>query len=325
MTVRIPAPTEEVVIRAWLAAGGAWPRGVERIGQRRSKKSFVYRLWGAGDEGLPVIAKLCRGPNAKNERRIYEEVLPQLEVPLLRFYGAVEQELGIWLFLEDGGATRCDLDLPEHRRLAGAWLARLHGAGSLIARPDLPDRGPAHHLALVRGNRRTILDNLGNPAFDDDHRGVLDRVLVVCDELESRWNEIEAVCAELPETFVHGDFCTKNLHVRRRGEGDEFFVMDWEMSGWGVPACDIWPHRKARRLPICDLGVYAETLRVYWPGLDERLLRRIVAVGQVFRNLNGVAWSSRDLRYAYPDKPIPSLRIYGHELDTALRETAWAA
>jgi hypothetical protein len=325
MTARIPAPEAEVVIDAWRETGGAAPEVVEQIGPRRSKKSFLYRLSGAGDGGHPVIAKLCRGPNAHNEQRIYEEVFPQLSVPLPRYYGSVERPLGLWLFLEDGGSTRCDSSIPAHRKLAARWLAGLHGAASRIPRPDLPDRGPAHHLELVRNGRRAITDNLGNPAFEDRHRAVLDTLLGRCDELEARWGEIEEACALLPRTLVHGDFCRKNLHVRQGPVGLEFFVMDWEMAGWGVPACDLWPVRRDPKLPICDVDAYGTALREYWPELDAELLRRIVGLGRIFRNLAAVGWSARDLPYRFPDKPIPSLRVYSDELGAALRETAWAA
>lgn len=325
MTVRIPAPKEEVVISAWIRTGGRVPTAVEQIGPRRSKKSFLYRLSGVGDGSSSVIAKLCRGPNARTEQRIYEEVLSRLDIPLPRYYGAVEEPLGLWLFLEDGGSTRCDPTIVEHRTVAARWLAGLHGAASRMPQPDIPDRGPAHHLELVRKGRRAILDNLGNPAFRAGHRAVLDRLLARCEELETRWKEIEEACAPLPSTLVHGDFCRKNLHVRARPGGLEFFAMDWEMAGWGVPACDLWPSRRAPHLPICDVESYGAALREYWPELGPSLLRRLVAVGRVFRNLCGVEWSARDLPYPYPDKPVPALRVYSDELGAALRETAWAA
>jgi aminoglycoside/choline kinase family phosphotransferase len=298
---------------------------VEQIGPRRSKKSCLYRLEGVGHGGRDVVAKLCRGPHARTELRIYEDVFPQLGIPLPRYYGSAEDSLGLWVFVEFGGSTRCDKSIPAHRVVAARWLASLHGAASGIDVSGLPDRGSAHHLELVRRGRRAILDNHANPAFDDGHRAVLDALLGHCDELETRWSEIEETCGVLPRTLVHGDFCSKNLHVRQGPGGLELFVMDWEMAGWGVPACDLWPVRRDPKLPICDVAAYGVALREYWPDLDPELLRRMVALGRVFRHLSAVGWSARDLPYRYPDKPIPALRIYSDELGAALRETAWAA
>ncbi|MEN8181696.1 MAG: aminoglycoside phosphotransferase family protein [Myxococcota bacterium] len=325
MSQRIQPPKDEVVIRAWLRTGGPAPTAVERIGPRRSKKSVLYRLHGAGEGGSPVVAKLCRGKHSHTEQRIYEDVLPQLGIPLPRYYGSVEEPEWLWLFMEDGGSNRCDPGIPEHRVLAARWLARFHGAASRIAGTDLPDRGPAHHLELLRKGRRAVLANLGNPAFDDGHRGVLESLLVECDALEARWEEIEEACGQLPRTLVHGDFCKKNLHIRSGPGGPEFFPMDWEMAGWGVPACDLWPSRREPKLPICDVAEYGAALREHWPDLEPSRLRGIVALGRVFRSLSSLVWVSGDLAYRYPDKPIPAIRIYRDEIGAALRETAWAA
>jgi len=282
-------------------------------------------LVGAGERGRSVVAKLCRGRHRHTEQRIYEDVLPRLRVPLPRFYGSVELADGIWLFLEDGGETRCDPEIPAHRALAARWLASLHGAASCGPFSDLPDRGPAHHLELLRSGRRAMLDNLANPAFDAGHRAVLDSFLGVCDELEARWREIEEVSVLLPRTLVHGDFCRKNLHIRSEAEGLEFFPMDWEMAGWGVPACDLIPCPRLKQRPICDLAVYGAAMREHWPKLDRSLLRRAVALGSVFRCLCGLNWTSVELPNRWPQRPILTLQVYRDELAAGLRGSAWTA
>ncbi len=321
MTLRIPPPSDEVVIRAWRRTGGPAPSAVEPLGSRRRKKSVLFRLVGVGEGGDSVVAKLCRGRNAGTERRIYEEVLPGLLIALPRFYGSLEEEEGIWLFLEDGGETRCDPLVAEHRLLAARWLAGLHSAGPRAPRPDLPDRGPAHYLRHLRSGRAAILGHLEQAAFDTETRALLESVVAHCDAAEARWGEIEAACAPLPRTLVHGDFCRKNLHVRERGGGLELFAMDWEMAGWGVPAADLWPTRRAR-LPLPDVAEYGAAIREHCPDFDPSLPRRLVGLGRVFRNLAGIEWASVDLPNVYQ---IPWLRIYRDELGAALRETGWAA
>lgn len=327
MSGRIPAPSDQVVTHAWLRTGGATPAAVEPVGKRRrkgSKKSVLYRLTGVGDGGAPVVAKLCRGRNAANERRIYEKVFPALAIPLPRFYGAVEQPEGVWLFLEDGGATRCDRFDPAHRAAAGRWLARLHAAGSCVPSSDLPDRGPAHYLECLRRGRSAIVESWKNPVFDATHRAVLDSTLARCNELEARWGEIEAACESLPRTLVHGDFCSKNLHIRSDAEGLELFAMDWEMAGWGVPAADLFPSRHPKP-PIPDVAAYGAVMRQSWPALDGAMLRRLLGLGRVFRTLAALDWVGSDLPLAFPETPIAMLRIYEGQLAAALREAEWLA
>ena len=51
--------------------------------QRVGRKSGVYRLEGAAEEGAAVIAKCSRRCTASVERIIYEQVLPRMDVPRL--------------------------------------------------------------------------------------------------------------------------------------------------------------------------------------------------------------------------------------------------
>ena len=57
MTRRVQVPRDEDVISAWLQTGGPAPSAVEPVGTRRSKKSVLFRLVGAGDGGRSVVAK----------------------------------------------------------------------------------------------------------------------------------------------------------------------------------------------------------------------------------------------------------------------------
>ncbi len=73
---------------------------------KETRRSRVYRLHGAGPRGAPVIAKLCTSAGVAIERAIYEDVLPNLPVTALRFYGLLEDSEGHWLFLEDSGSQK---------------------------------------------------------------------------------------------------------------------------------------------------------------------------------------------------------------------------
>src|SRR5947208_11232788 len=100
---------EHPAARAWreLRPGRDTPGRIETLHGRQSKawKRTVYRLAGVGPAGSAVIAKRCLAAQAAPERTLYEEVLPHLPVPVLRYYGFLGEPDGhfCWLFLEDAG------------------------------------------------------------------------------------------------------------------------------------------------------------------------------------------------------------------------------
>src|SRR5437899_1988833 len=55
-----------------------------------ARKPTVYRLEGAGPAGVAIIAKRSRASDARIERTVYEEILPNLKVPSLHYYGFLE-------------------------------------------------------------------------------------------------------------------------------------------------------------------------------------------------------------------------------------------
>src|SRR5881296_1146356 len=102
-------------VRAWatLKPPRVKPEAIETL--RLKNKSSVYRLVGVGDDGSSVIAKRCRASTASVERMMYEEFLPRLPLPSLRYYGHVDEPGGefCWLFLESA-------DGPEYVPGSGA-------------------------------------------------------------------------------------------------------------------------------------------------------------------------------------------------------------
>jgi len=118
---------------------------------KRGIKSQVYRLHGLLD-GSAMIAKRRPIDAARIERTVHEQILPDLPVPILRWYGFLEDEDAAfgWLFTEDAGdeaATR------SHDALIARWLGTVHAAGAERARRLLPERGAAQYLAQLRGPR----------------------------------------------------------------------------------------------------------------------------------------------------------------------------
>src|SRR5262245_21990154 len=64
----------------------------------------VYRLVGAGRAVPSLIAKHCSSETAEAERRVYDELLPELGLAALRSWGVLREPDGMsWLFVEDAG------------------------------------------------------------------------------------------------------------------------------------------------------------------------------------------------------------------------------
>ena len=295
------------------------PEGVELLARR--PHSTIYRLTGVGRDGAPVIAKLSPSSTATIERAVYEEVLAHVPVSSPRFYGLVAEGDGQdWLFVEDVGTERFSPESPAHRALAAQWLGRLHAtAAPLAATTRLPDRGPGHYLRHLRNGRRMIVDHLHDPTLSADDREVLLAVRRQCDRLESVWEEVERICADVPPTLVHGDLRPKNVRVRATERGTALLPIDWETAGWGVPAADLAPSRGLALQSQVDLEVYAARAQEYWPGVGTATLCRLVTVGGLFRRLAAVDWASDGLVHPWPQKSVAQLRVYQDELGQLTR------
>jgi ATP-binding cassette, subfamily B, bacterial len=323
---RVPVPCDPVnhpVVEAWrtIAPGRT---GVDRAACIRAKRSMeAYRL-ALLNGGTSVIAKRARRDALLRERTIYESVLPRLPVPALRYFGLVDAEDGEfgWLFIEDAGDDRCTL--PQHRRLVAQWLGTLHGAAAELDLPScLPERGPDHYLEHLLATYSTILDSFDNPALRAGDRDMLRALVSTCELIESGWSGVEAICRDLPRTFVHGDLADRHLRLRRDNAGPTIVAFDWELAGWGVPAADI--HVLVRGATRKDLSCYRSAISEYVGGLDDDGLQGLLLLGSGFRLLASADWASTHLPYSRPEYGVESLYLYEQPLRswaTALKSAA---
>jgi ATP-binding cassette subfamily B protein len=311
----VPVPCDPVdhpVVRAWRTI--APPRsGIDRVDRLRAKKKCeIYRL-ALGSGGTGVIAKRAPSEILAVERTIYESVLPRLPVPALRYFGFVsdEDERLAWLFIEDAGDD--PWSFAEHGPVAARWLGTLHGAAAeLDLAPSLPERGPAHYLEHLRAARTTIVEGFDNPALDTDGKATLRALISTSELIESNWSGIEAICADLPRTLVHGDLVARNLRLRRDDAGPAIVAFDWECSGFGVPAADTYEFGLGATRD--DLSCYRSTMSEYVGGVGEDELRALLLVGTGFRLLASVDWASRHLRHQWPERATETLRCYKRPL-----------
>jgi ATP-binding cassette, subfamily B, bacterial len=316
-------PVDHPVAAAWRTIASAGTR-IDRIDRLRAKeKAEIYRL-AVGNGATSVIAKRARSEALLVERTIYESVLPRLPAPALRYFGFLAEEDGkfAWLFIEDAGDDPCSP--AQHGPLAARWLGTLHGAGAeLDLAQSLPELGPGRYLEHLRAARTTILGNVDNPALHGDDRSTLRAVLSACDLVESRWRSVEAICADLPRTLVHGDFVDRNLRLRREDAGRTIVAFDWECSGFGVPAADVY--RFAVDATPEDLSCYRSTSSEYTGGVDEKGMQALLLVGKGFQLLASVDWATPYLRHPWVERAMATLRCYEGPLREWAEELAAAA
>jgi ATP-binding cassette, subfamily B, bacterial len=334
--------SDHPAVMAWLALGGAKPREVSVLKAKRFRKRGVYRLEGAGPAGAPVIAKICKRKTADVESAVYEDLLPRLEMPTLRYYGKVRDgdRQHCWLFLEDAGAESYSPWEPEHRRLASRWLAtvQLHAAEFMGATAGLPDRGPRHYLVHLLSAREEIARQLRRRNAAPDGGLVLADLLSKLDVLESRWGELADFCETLPQTLVHGDLVAKNLRIMRNGSSPGLAIFDWETAGLGIQAPDlaqlVEPERSAvarlRPSKRCHrfsanpcLDTYRSVLAASGAEPEAETVEQSAAVGNVFRCLAGIDWACMQATVDWC--PIDDFRVYSEWLGDAMQVAGWSS
>jgi len=316
-------------VRAWCELyPHAEPRSITPL-RVRKRKSSVYRLEGAGEGGSPVIAKRCPRAVALVERTVYENMLAHLTVPSLRYYGFVDEPdaASSWLFMEEAGGPDYSNLLPEHRALAGRWLAVLHAAAAGVAAgSQLPDGGPGRYRERVRKLGETFRRHRDNPVLSPEDVAFVEGLVARLDDLAARWHLVDEVCHGMPPTLVHGDFNGRNMRLRGAGEEATITVFDWEDAGWGVPAVDL-----AQQLTVPsgqlsanpDIPSYWSAGRERWPDLSSEACWRLAYCGTVFRTLSAMSWIADDLANDWAHASLRDIRLYAAELDGALERLDW--
>lgn len=316
-----PGDTHPAVI-AWRAIDPAAPVAWIETLKAQKSKSTVYRLHLTARS--PIVAKRCRWDVAVHERDLYRDVLPRLSIPTVRQHGWFPEpdRQCAWLFLEDAGDNEYDPALPIHRRLAAEWLGELHTAApARVNGRLLPPRGPEFYLAQASAVRQAIADSASNPALSDHDRHVLGRIDQCLGYIESRRARIESDCTNVPRTLVHGDFVSKNIRLRTDGGRTELIALDWETSGWGIPAADLCRFVGAPAKP--DLVRYHEILSDRGVGITMAEVEALAALGGVFRMIAAMYWASLGLTHPWVDKCMIWMRAYHDDMGAALRATEW--
>jgi hypothetical protein len=319
--------------QAWIGLGPtrAEPGEIHVLKERRkgkAAKSAVFRLTGVGPGASAIVAKRCKASTALVERIIYEEVLPRLPVPRLRFYGYVEEPEGdtCWLFLEDATGEAYSPHVAEHRLATGRWLGRVHtSAPPVDAATTLPDRGPNHYLTHMRSAWGAIHDSFANPALSSDEKDVLIDVISLFEHLDLHWQHLDSLCSNLPSTLVHGDFRAKNIRLRRDSGKIGVLAFDWEEAGWGFPLVDLGqsPSGSTGFSPGPDLEAYWLVVGGKWRDIGREGCEQLAHIGTVFRLLAAISWAAPSLALGWVRRPMMRVRVCGARLSDALRSARW--
>ena len=285
-------------------------------GRYPNTKSRVYRLTGRFSFDAPVFVKLTHAASVRVERIIYMEILPRLSVTRVRCHGTLDAEDEMaWIFLEPARGEFYQEEDEGHHRVATQWLAAVHTASSRL---DLSDRLPGHsagrYLHCLAQGRERIEPNMNNPVLKPHELTTLERILRLWDIIDRNWLKLEAACGEMPKCLVHGDFVKKNVRIHQTRDGAAVYPLDWDISGWGVPAVDI-----ERMDPV----IYEKSVRHHWPHLGLRGVRKMANVGVILRNLGLINETSVGLPYDWVETTMNELGIYEACLAEAIHREGW--
>jgi hypothetical protein len=310
---------EHPAISAWreLQPERVEPERLEIL-KTENQATTIYRLTRVGQPDSTVIAKRCRQSTARIERAIYEEILPNLPLPMLHYYGFVEEPDAefCWLFIEDVSADdKYDPHIEDHRIAAAQWLGTMNtSASSLAAIRRLPERGPEHYLDLLQSARDMILSHITNPSLNADDRALLETTVDHCVHLNLIWSQLAHVCDGMPQTLVHGDFIKKNVAVRSSRDGIILLPYDWEKAGCGIPAEDI---------SRVDIPTYWLTVRDFWPGSSARAFKRLANAGRIFRCLVFLYWIAPSLAHESVREPMNYIKSCESWLADLIQAAEW--
>ncbi|MDB5171475.1 MAG: hypothetical protein JWN51_248 [Phycisphaerales bacterium] len=344
-------PNIHAAIQAWdrLEVRRISPMSAETL--KESPRFSAYRLRNAGFEGADVIGMRCRRRRAVVERWVYEQLLPQAGVSVLRFYGEMAEADGLmhWLFVEDASGRPYLPGDPACRAVAARWLGAFHVAAAMRAQDAADTALPSHGVDYYEGLLRSALDSLRRcrrdvvraPSPGDQYMSALDALTARCEAVASRWDQVRRACERVPLTIVHGDFADRNLRVRdgdyqiagyRRAPAGGYaasqlvlYPFDWEDAAWGPPAIDLIQDDTDRTYDAAnaDLSVYLDTVTPYWPGLDENAIRTLSEIGRLFWLILAIQQDSTCVAPEWIEQRLRNFQLYADGLAQAFGMLGW--
>lgn len=315
-----------VLASRFVYPNAAVPERIEVLNQKRDRA--VFRLPNIGPRGQSVIAKACIPPKSKTEHYFYAKILSNLGLTSAELYSYVEDGPGgwNWLLLEDVGRTRYRSTDPRHWEAASQWLAAFHVGVSHHVDPELVDIGAAQHLEYLESTIEALSAARSRDYGSSELRRVAERALEMCESIESRWDYIEALCDDAPQTLVHGDFQAKNVLVREQAAGLAIIPIDWGDSGRGPAAMclgllDVGKHQSVAGEQ--KYAAYHEIVCHHWPKFGVAHVAQLAVIGRLVWAVRALGWGLDALEWKPMDEAIADLNAYRHVLDDALSCADW--
>ncbi|MFC0774402.1 phosphotransferase family protein [Terrimonas alba] len=170
------------------------------------------------------------------ETKVYQKVLNRLSLSSPRFYGAYKEKNKSCLviqYLKGSKLLKDDHD-PNHFASAAAWIGNLH---------RIYASNPPSYIKI----------------YDKAYYSIwLDSVEKIAHALHSKYPWLTGVCEwfkenmhsllSSPQTFIHGEYYTKNILVRR----GNIYPIDWESAAIGAGEIDLasliegWDYKRQR-------------------------------------------------------------------------------
>jgi thiamine kinase-like enzyme len=293
----------DLAVHAWQSVGNknSRPSAITalfaRDGMSKKRKSMVFRLHGSGPGGTDIVAKCCQPDTGRIEQVIYEKILPKIPVATLNYYGSVLERDAHWIFTGYAEGERWNSRNKLQSERIAAWFGTLHAYSvGLDALSLLPDKGVEYYKSQLSEASRRTQDTLSKRRFTGLEISALEEIVHYEDLLKPHWSRMSSFCElNIPSTLIHNDIFPKNVHTRNSGLELEIVPFDWEMSGRGHPAVDLFC--------IVNEG-HPDTLDCYWRSISEHFegIRRVdiefmCTLGGIFRAADALEWASQSFIY----------------------------
>lgn len=296
----------------------------EIIVLKDKKKSKVFQLKFTNESENSVIAKAGRIKSLYIEKKVYEEILPDLSIDSADYLGFVKRESNkefSWLFLEFVKGILFDRTQEEHLLAAIKWLGGLHSSHL----PEkhialLSDRSvESYYNYLKRGLNNLILYKT-NQNLSREHIDTLSNIQSKLQVIKLSWEQIDNFCQPFPNTFIHGDYQAKNNVIQTINSHFKFVCIDWEMAGWGTPAIDLG---RFHRFPDAMLSAYWELTKKNNRNMSFQNLISLSQAGEILRLIIAIYWASRGLKYDWVHRSMKNLTEYRKRLAKSIHDFEW--
>lgn len=185
------------------------------------------------------------------ETKVYQKILSKLSLSSPRFYGVYkgkDKHCLIIQYLKGSKLLKDDHD-PGHFASAAAWIGNLHRLFALATPSGIKKYDRSYYMIWLEGVEKISI------ALNDKYPWLTG----MCEWFKENLH----LLLDSPQTFIHGEYYTKNILVRR----GNIYPIDWESAAIGpgeidlVSLIDGWDYKRQR-------AAVKEYISARWPQGD---------------------------------------------------------